>query len=238
RLLREKKATVATEQALQGGFWARLLENLDANKVTDDVSDLDLEHDYDGIRELDNNIPKWWQFAFAGTVVFAVVYLFRMFITGSLPDQLTELEKAERVAAIKMAEYLKNSANNVDEHTVEMLDAAGIAIGADLYAKNCVACHGAAGEGTIGPNLTDEYWLHKGGIKDIFYSIKYGWPEKGMKSWKDDFSPMQIAQSSSYVKSLPGTNPPNAKEAEGALYSEEVGAEEGAEAPVAEDAAE
>lgn len=238
RLLREKKATVATEQALQGGFWARLLENLGANKVTDDVSDLDLEHDYDGIRELDNNIPKWWQFAFAGTVVFAVVYLFRMFITGSLPDQLTELEKAERVAAIKMAEYLKNSANNVDEHTVEMLDAAGIAIGADLYAKNCVACHGAAGEGTIGPNLTDEYWLHKGGIKDIFYSIKYGWPEKGMKSWKDDFSPMQIAQLSSYVKSLAGTNPPNAKEAEGDLYTEEVGAEEGAEAPVAEDAAE
>jgi cytochrome c oxidase cbb3-type subunit 3 len=87
----------------------------------------------------------------------------------------------------------------------------------------CGACHGAGGEGNdVGPNLADEYWLHKGSIKDIFYSIKYGWPEKGMKSWKDDMSPVQIAQVASYIKSLQGTNPPNAKAPQGDLYKEET----------------
>lgn len=222
KLLREKKEEVVAV-AKPGFTWAGLLEKLGANKTTDDTTDLDLNHDYDGIRELDNNIPKWWQFAFGGTVVIGIIYIFRMFVTESLPDQITELHEDQRIAAIKMAEYLKNSANNVDENTVAMLDAGGIAQGAELYAKNCVACHGNAGEGTIGPNLTDEYWVHKGGIKDVFYSIKYGWPEKGMKSWKDDFSPVQIAQLASYVKSLAGTTPPNPKEKEGELYKEEAG---------------
>lgn len=219
KLLKEK-TVVAPKPVSEGFSWARLLEKLGANKATDDVAGLDLHHDYDGIRELDNNIPKWWQLAFGGTVVIAIIYLFRMFGTGSLPDQITELHEEQRIAAIKMADYLKNAANNVDENTVEMLDAGGIAQGKELFAKNCIACHGGAGEGTIGPNLTDEYWLHKGGIKDVFYSIKYGWPEKGMKSWQSDFSPAQIAQLASYVKSLAGSNPANGKEKEGELYSE------------------
>lgn len=224
KLLKEKKEEVVTV-AKPGFTWSGLLEKLGANRSTDDVESLDLKHDYDGIRELDNNIPQWWQLAFGGTVVIGIIYLFRMFVTGSLPDQITELHEDQRVAAIKMAEYLKNAANNIDENSVTMLDAGGIAQGAEIFAKNCVACHGAAGEGTIGPNLTDEYWVHKGSLKDVFYSIKYGWPEKGMKSWKDDFSPMQIAQLASYVKSLAGTNPPNAKEKEGELYKAEAAAE-------------
>ena len=234
KLLKEKKEVV--EEADRPGFtWSGLLEKLGANKSTDDVESLDLKHDYDGIRELDNNIPKWWQFAFLGTAVISVIYIFRMFVTETLPDQITELHEDQRIAAVKMAEYLKGAANNVDENTVTMLDAGGIAQGAEIYAKNCVACHGTAGEGTIGPNLTDENWVHKGGLKDIFYSIKYGWPEKGMKSWKDDFSPMQIAQLTSYVKSLAGTNPPNAKAPEGEVYKDEAApaADASAEATVA-----
>lgn len=205
--------------------WARFLEKLGANKATDDVESLDLNHDYDGIRELDNNIPKWWQMAFAGTVLIGIIYLFRMFVTGTLLDQESELARDQKIAAIKMTEYLKNAANNIDENSVTMLDASGIAQGAEIYAKNCVACHGSVGEGGIGPNLTDEYWIHNGGLKDIFYSIKYGWAEKGMKSWKDDFSPVQIAQLTSYIKSLAGTNPPNAKEKEGTLYQDASEAE-------------
>lgn len=225
KLLKEK--VVEVPKVVSAGFsWARLLEKLGANKATDDVAGLDLNHEYDGIRELDNNIPKWWQLSFAGTVVIGIIYIFRMFVTGSLPDQVTELQEDQRVAAIKIAEYLKKSANNVDENSVVMLDAGGIAQGKELFSKNCVACHGGSGEGTIGPNLTDEYWLHKGGIKDVFYSIKYGWPEKGMKSWQSDFSPAQIAQLASYVKSLAGSNPPNAKEKEGELHSEEATAEQ------------
>jgi len=118
---------------------------------------------------------------------------------------------------------MKKSANNVDETTVKLLsDNANLAVGKDLFMASCTACHGKLGEGTVGPNLTDDYWLHGGGLKDVFKSIKYGWPDKGMKSWKEDFSPMQIAQLTSYIKTLKGTNPPKAKEKQGDLYTEEV----------------
>src|SRR5690606_21981681 len=93
------------------------------------------------------------------------------------------------------------------------------------FTKNCVACHAADGGGNaVGPNLADPYWLHGGSLKDIFKSIKYGWKDKGMKSWKDDFSPKQIAQLASFVKSLQGTTPTAPKEKQGDLYIE---AEEG-----------
>jgi len=185
---------------------------------------LDLQHSYDGIRELDNKIPAWWRYAFYATMVFGVIYIYRMFVSETLPDQLTELDDANRIAAIQKAEYLKNAANNIDENNVVMLDATGIAEGEGLFMKNCQACHGDKGQGGVGPNLTDEYWLHKGGIKDVFYSIKYGWQEKGMKSWKEDFSPAQIAQLASFVKSLHGTKPAGGKEPQGIVYKEETGA--------------
>ena len=120
-----------------------------------------------------------------------------------------------------MAAYLAKSANNVDESTVVMLDDVGIAEGQDLFSKNCIACHGPDGGGNaVGPNLADAYWLHEGSLKDIFKSIKYGWPDKGMKSWKGDFSPKQIAQLTSYIKSLQGTTPTAPKEPQGELYVE------------------
>ncbi|SJZ88776.1 cbb3-type cytochrome c oxidase N-terminal domain-containing protein [Sediminibacterium ginsengisoli] len=181
---------------------------------------LDLQHNYDGIRELDNNIPGWWKIAFYGTIVFAFVYLYRMFVAESMPTQLQELARSNEAAAIEMQAYLANAANNVDEKTVTMLDAAGIGTGHEIFIKNCAACHGDKGQGGVGPNLTDEYWLHKGSLKDVFYSIKYGWPEKGMKSWKEDLSPVQIAQVASYIKSIKGSNPPAAKEKQGELFEE------------------
>ncbi len=187
----------------------------------EDEAALDLNHDYDGIRELDNKIPGWWQIAFYGTIIFGVIYIFRMFVSETLPTQLQELQAANEKAAIAKAAYLKNAANNVDENTVTLADEAGIAAGKALFGANCIACHGDMGQGNaVGPNLTDDYWIHKGGLRDIFYTIKYGWPEKGMKSWKEDFSPVQIAQLASYVKGLHGTNPPGAKGKEGELYTD------------------
>lgn len=190
----------------------------------EDEASLDMSHDYDGIRELDNKIPSWWTWAFFSFVLFGVVYLYRMFIAETLPDQFTELAKANEIAEVQKAAYLKKGANNVDETNVVMLSDAEIGEGAALYAKNCIACHGDKGQGGVGPNLTDDYWIHKGGIKDIFYSIKYGWQEKGMKPWKDDFSPSQIAQLSSFIRTLKGTNPPTPKEKQGELYTEEASA--------------
>jgi cytochrome c oxidase cbb3-type subunit 3 len=103
------------------------------------------------------------------------------------------------------------------------LDEGSLASGKTIFMDNCAACHGRAGEGGVGPNLTDDYWLHQGGIKDIFKTIKYGWPEKGMKSWQQDLGAKQIHEISSYIKSLHGTNPANAKEKQGELYKETIG---------------
>ncbi len=200
------------------------------NRNTDeDVARLDLGHDYDGIKELDNEVPAWWQWGFAISILFSVVYLYSYHVAENKPLQQQELVMDMEKAAVEQAAYLEKSANNVDENTVKMLGADDIAKGKELYIKPgaCATCHAENGSGIvngapgIGPNLTDEYWLHKGDIKGIFYSIKYGWPEKGMKSWKEDYSPVQIAQIASYVKSLQGTNPQPAKEKQGELFVEE-----------------
>jgi cytochrome c oxidase cbb3-type subunit 3 len=213
---------IEKEQKLDGSKEKTFFQKFNNTVPIEEEDSLDLSHDYDGIRELDNKIPSWWTWAFFSFVLFGIVYLYRMFVSETLPNQYVELAKANEIAAEQKLEFLKNSANNVDENSVVFLGAADIAQGAAVFAKNCVACHGDKGQGGVGPNLTDDYWLHKGGIKDIFYSIKYGWQEKGMKSWKDDFSPMQIAQLASFVKTLHGTNPPMPKAQQGELYTEDT----------------
>jgi len=199
------------------------LVKFNKKKVALSDEELDLNHDYDGISELDNRIPGWWSFAFYASILFGVVYLYRMFISGGIPNQFTELEAANAIAAINKTEFLAASGGNVDETTVKLVDAAGIKSGQDLFVKNCAPCHGKEGGGNaVGPNLTDDYWLHKGGIKDIFATIKYGVPEKGMKSWKDDFSPVQIAELASFIKSIHGTTPPDPKAPQGEIYKEDA----------------
>ena len=196
------------------------------NKINKSISidrekDIDLEHDYDGIRELDNTIPPWWRLAFVFTIVFAIGYLYRYHVAKSAPLQIEEYTIAIQKADAEKEAYLKLSANNVDENSVKVLDAAGVDAGKALFTSNCVACHGPEGQGLVGPNLTDNYWIHGGDIKDVFKTIKYGYPDKGMRSWKEDFSPVQMAQLASFVKSIKGTNPPGPKEAQGTLFEED-----------------
>ena len=191
--------------------------------VTDEAS-IELDHNYDGIRELDNRLPPWWLYGFYATIVFACVYLYMHHVSHSAPDPIAEYQAEVAQADIAKEAYLKKAANNVDETTVALLtDEASINAGKAIFQSTCWACHGKLGEGGVGPNLTDDYWLHGGSIQDVFKTIKYGWPDKGMKSWKDDFSPVQIAQIASYVKSLHGTNPANAKPAQGALFTDAAG---------------
>jgi cytochrome c oxidase cbb3-type subunit 3 len=196
------------------------LEKLNATKSVDAETEaaFDLGHDYDGIRELDNPTPPWWRYGFIFSFVFAIIYMWRYHVVHAAPLPAEEYAIEEQQAALAREAYLKQAANNLDENTVTLLtDPIDLEIGSKLYLQNCAACHGALGEGTVGPNLTDNYWIHGGSISAIFSTIKYGVPEKGMISWKDNFAPKQIAQISSYIKSLAGTNPPNAKEAQGNL---------------------
>lgn len=181
-----------------------------------------LDHDYDGIKELDNNLPPWWKYGFYLTIIVAVMYLINYHVIKTSPLQGEEYTNSIKKAEAEIAEYMKNSANNVDESTVKMLtDQSDLNAGKDIFVSTCAACHGKLGEGTVGPNLTDEYWIHGGGVKDIFKTIKYGWPDKGMKAWKEDFSPVQIAQLASFIRTLKGTNPPNPKDKQGELYIEQ-----------------
>jgi len=198
-------------------------EKLNKTKTIDATSEAeeDMGHDYDGIRELNNPTPPWWRWSFYFCIAFGVVYIWRSHISHAAPSQLEELAIAEEKAAAAKEAYLKNAANNIDENNVTLLTGADdITTGQKLFSSNCAPCHGPQGQGVVGPNLTDDYWLHGGQIKNVFSTIKYGVPEKGMKSWKDDFSPKQLAQLASFIKSIHGSNPPNQKEHQGALEKE------------------
>ncbi len=200
---------------------SKLMMSLTDAVAVEEEDSILLDHNYDGIKELDNNLPPWWKYMFYATILSGVIYMvhYHVLKTGDL--QTAEYNKAMAQAKIEVDEFMKTSANNVDENSVKLLtEASDITAGKTIFTANCAACHGQLGEGTVGPNFTDEYWIHGGGVQDIFKSIKYGWVEKGMKSWKEDLSPMQIAQVTFYIKSLKGTNPPNGKAPQGDLYIE------------------
>jgi cytochrome c oxidase cbb3-type subunit 3 len=181
------------------------------------------DHDYDGIRELDNNLPPWWKYGFYLTIVIGIVYLFNYHISRTYPLQSAEYQKELADAAIAKEAYLKTVADKVDESNVTLLTSAGeLSSGKEIFKTNCVACHGQGGEGTVGPNLTDEYWLHGGGIKNIFKTIKYGVPAKGMIAWQAQLKPVEMQQLASYIMSLKGSNPAGAKAPQGELYKEET----------------
>ncbi len=165
-------------------------------------------HDHDGITELDNTMPPWLAYFFYITIIFAAVYLvnYRVLETGETGAQEYEAEMAQAALIYKDAIKVK----------VELLtDKGALESGKEIYLQSCASCHKDLGEGGIGPNLTDEYWLHGGKMDAIFNTIRSGVPAKGMIAWKGKLSDQQILEVSSFVKSLQGTNPPNAKAAQG-----------------------
>lgn len=225
----EEEAEIATEEP---GFVDKLLQKLQDIKPIEEEAEIDLDHDYDGIRELDNNLPPWWLYGFYITIIFAVIYLLRYHVFQNAPLPLEEYEIEMAEAEEVRQEYLKTAANMVDETSVTMIaEGPRLEAGAAIYKANCAVCHAADGGGGVGPNLTDNFWLHGGDIKDVFSTVKYGIPAKGMISWKEQLNPAQMQNVSSYILTLVGTDPANPKEPQGELYmpqAEEIPAENSA----------
>ncbi len=219
KVISAKPELAAAGQAIARKSW--FWDKFNAAATIEQEKDILLDHNYDGIQELDNSLPPWWKYGFYLTIVVGIIYVYRYHFSHDGLSQQEEFAEEMQMGEEAKAAYLANSANNVDENTVTILTgSAEIAEGKELFSKNCVACHLADGGGSVGPNFADEYWLHGGGIKDIFKSIKYGWQEKGMKSWKDDFSPKQIQELATYVLSFKGTKPATPKAPQGELYIE------------------
>jgi cytochrome c oxidase cbb3-type subunit 3 len=182
----------------------------------EEEKDLLIEHEFDGIKELDNPVPGWFNFLFYGSIAVGIMYFITYHVADWGPSQeqeyVTEMKRAEEDQKL----YLSKSANKIDETSVAIsTEAPVISAGKAVYDANCVACHGDKGQGTVGPNLSDEYWLHGGKITNVFKTIKYGVPEKGMISWEKTLSPKQISEVSNYIMTLKGTSPANAKVAQG-----------------------
>ncbi len=221
--VKERKRLEAEEKARRSVLEPSFIEKINASVAVEKEADILLDHNYDGIRELDNNLPPWWKYGFYFTILFSVAYLIHYHVIDTGKLQQEEYKAQLTKAAYDIEAYRKKAANLVDENNATLLtDAASLNSGKSIYIENCAPCHGKLGEGGVGPNLTDAYWIHKGGIKDIFKTIKYGWAEKGMKPWKDDLGAKQIHEVSSYIKLMYGSNPPNAKEKQGDLYEDEI----------------
>lgn len=175
-----------------------------------------LDHDYDGIQELDNPLPGWWLATFYGSIIFAAIYWVYYHLAGgpTLDQELAKEMEAAKVQA-EAVQAAAPQAAEVDWNTL-FNDKQTQTLGASVYQGKCLACHGAKGEGLIGPNLTDEYWIHGDGtIKGLEQVIAKGVPEKGMPPWESVISSDELKAVTVYLKSLIGSNPPNAKAPQG-----------------------
>ena len=215
-----EKEEVVKEVVNEPAFVDTILSKLTKRVEPEQEKDILMHHEYDGIRELDNVLPPWWLWLFYATIVWGVVYVVNVHVIKVWPEQYTEYAEELAQAEIDIAAYLALQAAAVDENTVVALtDASAISSGEKIFQEFCKACHGNAGEGNaVGPNLTDAYWLHGGSINDVFRTIKYGVVEKGMQSWKAELNPEQMQAVASYIFSIQGTEPANAKEPQGELY--------------------
>ncbi|PWH83210.1 cytochrome C oxidase subunit III [Algibacter marinivivus] len=198
--------------------YAKLL----GQKPIEEEGEIILDHNYDGIKELDNNLPPWWLYGFYASIIFAAVYLVKYHVFDG-DNQIDELETELADARVAIEAYKKTAKNLVDINTVTMLtDASDLATGKTIFQTNCVACHMADGGGGIGPNLTDEYWILGGGIKNVFRTVSEGGRSgKGMIPWKTQLKPLEMAQVASYILTFQGTTSANPKAAEGDIWIDE-----------------
>lgn len=217
-LTEEQKKQLEEAQSLpitESAFYQNLIKKLTRSKEIEQEADVMLEHNYDGIRELDNVLPPWWVYLFYGCIIFAGIYLIKYQIMGG-DNQIQEFDKEVATAKIAVDQYNKTAPDQMNKEKVTLLtDAASIAAGKDIFTKNCIPCHRSDAGGQIGPNLTDDMWINGGGIKNVFNTIMEGGRDgKGMISWKATIKPTDIQKVASYVLSLQGSKPVNPKPTE------------------------
>jgi len=228
----EEKAKLEYEESLslrESTWFKNLMHKLTKTEPIEREGDLLMDHDYDGIKELDNNLPPWWVYLFYICIIFGVIYVARYEVFGG-DDQEMELKKEMAQAKIDVDEYLKTAPDLMDEKTVVQLkDAASLAEGKTIFANNCAACHRADAGGQIGPNLTDDHWILGGGIKNLFHTVTNGGRDgKGMIAWKGTLKPKEIQKVTSYILSLQGSNPKDPKAPDGEIWVDDSAPAKGA----------
>jgi cytochrome c oxidase cbb3-type subunit III len=172
-----------------------------------------IEHSYDGIQEYDNPLPRWWVYLFYATIVFSIIYFFNVPGLGVGKGRIANYEK--EVAEWKSAHPQPSGTTSPEQLAAFAADPTKIADGKAVYATNCVSCHRPDGGGLIGPNLTDDFWIHGGTLTDIHKTIVDGVLAKGMPNWGKLLNAEQVDAVTAYVASLKGTNPSNPKAPEG-----------------------
>ncbi|MGA2176907.1 MAG: cbb3-type cytochrome c oxidase N-terminal domain-containing protein [Verrucomicrobiota bacterium] len=169
-----------------------------------------LDHEVDGIRELNNNLPRWWVWLFNLSIVFAVGYLGYYHVL-----RLGDLQAAQYVRESKQGDLIKTAALKAFEDSLPTLapskDPAVLDHGHAIFLHNCAPCHRKDGGGLVGPNLCDDYWIHGSNFVDNLRTIVNGVPAKGMLTWRGVLKPGEIHAVASYIYTLRGTHPPNPK---------------------------
>lgn len=220
----EQKEQLANAQSVsftESKWYQNLVSKLTRSKEIEREEDIMLDHDYDGIKELDNVLPPWWVYLFYGTIIFSVIYLVRFHVVGDY-TQTEEFNKEIELAELEKSKLPKDPADEVSYETVvAVTDAASLAKGKEIFTNACAACHKADGGGLVGPNLTDKHWINGGGIKNVFKLISEGSKNNpSMVAWKANLSSKDIQSVASYILTLEGSNPPGAKAAEGEIWTE------------------
>lgn len=232
----EQKQQLADAQSVsftESKWYQNIVSKLTRSKEMEREEDIMLDHDYDGIKELDNVLPPWWVYLFYGTIIFAVVYLVRFHIVGDYTQE-QEFKKEVELAQLENTKNAKATPDDMNIDKVTLLtDAASLAKGKEIFTNACAACHKVDGGGLVGPNLTDEHWINGGGIKNVFKIISEGSKNNpSMVAWNKNLKPTEIQNVASYVLSLQGTKPAGAKAAEGEVWKETEEAKPAAEAVV------
>lgn len=205
RLLNVLKQDVDPQPAEERlSVWEKLL----SLRPMKDEKALTMDHAYDGIYELDNPTPPWFNFLFYGTILIAIVYMIKYHVLEDGMVQENEYQAELAMWETKLASFKENDVASINESNVTLVtDPAKLESAATIFQSKCAACHGELGEGKTGPNLTDEYWLHGGELSQVFTTITNGVPLKGMISWKGILKPEQVQDMASYILSLKGTVP-------------------------------